>query len=453
MALADIILHKKDLVKEKASEIRAYQDSLKPSLKSLKQALLRDRSAFICEIKFSSPSQGSMHQDLGVKDVADIYAPFADALSVLADEKYFGGSPNNVRLASNGQHNPVLFKDVVVSPLQVFEARHVGAHAILLMLSVLDDDTYRSCRAAANALNMDVICEVHNEEEMERAKNLGAPIIGINNRNLKTLKVDLETSERLLPLVPQDAIVILESGFKNRTEIMRFSGKVHGFLIGTSLMSAKRIDLALRELLFGRVKICGLTNAVDARVAYNSGAYYGGLNFAPISKRQVDIDSAIAIKAAAPLVWGGVFVNQTLDEVSKIAIELALEFVQLHGDEDDAYAKALRDRLPVGCEIWRVIRVKNKLPDVGTMEADRIVLDTYDHAQYGGTGERFDWGLLTGNQDRHRYIVAGGIKPSNVKELSAFCPFGIDIASGVEEGDPRKKSPALINELFAQLRP
>lgn len=452
MALDKIIAYKQALMEKKRPEIVLYKDKLHPSKKSLKQVLDRNKCIFIFEIKLASPSQGAIRKDADIQRIANIYEPFADVISVLADEKFFSGSLSFVKMVSSKTTCPVLCKDVVVSPLQIYEARFYGADVVLLMLSVLDDEAYRSCAKVAFDLGLDVICEVHTEEEMERAIKLNATIIGINNRNLKTLEVDLNTTDRLLTLAPKNTFLITESGISSREHVQRFKGRVNGFLIGTSLMRSSRIDLMLRELMFGRVKICGLTNGEDARLAYESGAYYGGLNFSSFSKRKVTVDEAKLIMKDVPLIFGGVFVNQPVSEVADVARELSLQFVQLHGEENEQYMEELRGRISSDCEIWKALRIKNEIGNI-YQGADRILLDTFNETVYGGTGRTFDWNLLREDKDRHRYIIAGGINPKNVEVLSSFGPFALDIASGVEEGDPRKKSLQKIKSLFSKLRP
>ena len=449
--LDQIISHKQEVVTKRRSEIEAYKNTLEPSKKSMIQALKKHKRAFICEIKLASPSQGLIRKNIDISDVARIYEPFADAMSVLAEEKFFMGALSNVKKISEEQACPVLCKDIVVSPLQVYEARHYGADAVLLMLSVLDDQTYKKCEEVALKLKMDIICETHTAEEIKRANNLGAAIIGINNRNLGNLEIDLETTARLRPLVHPNAVVIAESGFVNNQQILRYAGLVDGFLVGTSLMRARRIDLALRELIFGRVKICGLTNAHDARLAYDFGAYYGGLNFWSFSKRRINLEEAKAIIKHAPLSYGGVFVNQSIDEVINIAQELRLDFVQLHGEEGKDYIRELRRLLAPDCEIWKAIRVKDKILVPEKNNADLILFDTFSPQAYGGTGTTFDWGLCK-EYAAHKFGVAGGLSTSNIRQAAGLNAFVLDIASGAEENDCRRKSPERLSKIFALLR-
>lgn len=449
MALKEIIAYKKERIEQNKSRILNEYQSLPLSQKSLAQALRNNFSSFIFEIKPKSPSMGVLKNEVDVGKIASIYEPFASTISVLADEKFFGGSLANVKKVSSTQSLPVLCKDIVVSPLQVLEARAHGANVVLLMLSVLSDQEYRECEKEALTLGMEIICEVHNEAEMIRAKELKAKIIGINNRDLFSLKIDLETTRRLVPLAPKDALLIAESGFYHRKEIMSYASMVDGFLVGSSLMQKEQMDLAVRELIFGRIKICGITNFKDANMAYKSGAFYGGLNFWPGSKRYISVEEAQKIKKDVPLSWGGVFVDQPLEQVRDIATSLNLDFIQLHGDEREDYIKDLKKAL--SCEIWKAVRVKSGQNLEVSQHAHRVLLDTYCASEQGGTGKSFPWADYQSHFGD--MIIAGGVNESNVAKLSAYFPFAIDICSGVESDDPRKKSLSKVVAIFDELRP
>lgn len=447
-----IIAYKHQWVKEHEREINLYQSQAMPSSKSFLSALKQNPTAYICEIKLASPSQGIISRDINISQVASIYQPFANAISVLADERFFMGSLANVKKISQEQKCPILCKDIVVSPLQIWQARIYGADAVLLMLSVLDDETYRQCEKIAIKLNMAVICEVHSEEEIMRAAGLKAKIIGINNRNLKTLDIDLATTDRLLKLAPFGSYLISESGFVSHQQIRSYRGRVQAFLVGTSLMRSPRIDLALRELIFGRVKICGLTNNKDAMLAYNYGAYYGGLNFSTQSPRCVSLEEAKAIMKDVPLSFGGVFVNQALDEVISISRTLNLDFIQLHGDEEKDYINQLRDDISPDCQIWRALSLRENMSVTVSRKVDVLVFDHKDGYRYGGTGQRFDWSLLKNLPLGLRFAVAGGINSENICEADSLGAFIIDIASGSEDDHPRQKSASQLEKIFKHLR-
>lgn len=423
----------------------------RPTRRSFAGALARPGRSFILEIKKASPSLGLIRKDFDVRAIVNEYEAFADAISVVTDAPFFGGSHENLSLARLTTEKPLLCKDFIISPYQVYEARCFGADAVLLMLSALSDSMYKECAAAAAELSMDVLTEVHDEMELQRALELDAKVIGINNRDLKTLKVDLTTTERLAPKIPADRLVVCESGITGHEGVMALEKHADAFLVGSSLMREENLGRAVRELVSGRVKICGLTRPDDAKAAYGSGAIYGGLIFAPESPRAISRAAAREITKAAPLDFVGVFVNSPAREVAGTARELSLSAVQLHGDEDVRAAAELRSLLPEKCEIWKAARVENRLPDIREYSCDRLLLDTFDKKNRGGTGKTFDWKLLANCRDKDRLILAGGIRPDNAAAAADAGCYAIDVNSGVEEA-PGRKSRERIAALFAALR-
>ena len=408
---------------------------------------------FILEMKAASPSQGVLRKWYDPEAIARGYDGVADAISVVTAGHRFGGSLGHLRAARRGTSAPILCKDFIVDPAQVAEARHHGADAVLLMLSVLDDAAWRACAAAADALGMDALTEVHEEAELDRALTLGAPILGINNRDLRTMAVDLATTERLAPRIPAGRIVVAESGIGSRPDVARLAGCVNGFLVGTSLMRAADPGVAARELVFGRVKVCGITTPDDARLAWDAGAALGGLVFAAGSPRQVDEIAAVRIAGGSPLPLVGVFVNEVPARIALLAHRLGLAAVQLHGEEAPAEVVALRPRLPAGCEIWKAIGVREgiAIARVADTGADRILLDARRAGRHGGTGTAFDWSRLAAYPDRERAILAGGIAAENAAAASRIGCWAIDAASGTESA-PGVKDPARMRRLFAALR-
>ena len=182
--------------------IDALRGQAMPTERSLVGALSRSGARFILEIKKASPSAGSIRPNADPAALARGYAGVADALSVLCDAAHFGGSLDDLAAARREFDGPILAKDFFIDPRQVAEARIAGADAVLVMLSLLDDDQAREIIAEARRFDMDALVEVHDEAEMQRAVALDAPLIGINNRDLRDLSIDLATTERLASLAP-----------------------------------------------------------------------------------------------------------------------------------------------------------------------------------------------------------------------------------------------------------
>ncbi len=455
MALAEILAHKREEIaqRKRSRPLDTFERSITRSDRSLRDALAEESTGFILECKRSSPSLGRIRSDFDLESIAGSYAPFASAVSVLTDERYFEGELAFVQRVRDVVDVPVVLKDFVVDRYQVFEARAHGADAVLLMLSVLDDQQCRSALEAATSLGMDAIVEVHDEEELKRAIAIEAPIIGINNRNLIDLTIDLDTTQRLAPRVPDNRLVICESGIRSHHDVLSVRHQVDAFLVGSSLMRQENLDVACRELIFGPVKVCGVTDPADAQCAWRHGATYGGLIFADESPRCVTMDRAREVRSTAPLNWVGVFVNETIVTVAERAAELDLFAVQLHGDEGADYMAELRTVLPSSCAVWKAQRVgdASSVDASGSQTADRLLLDTYSRNERGGTGRRFDWGRIDDYGPRDRIVLSGGLAPDNIASADRERCAALDVNSGVESSAGRKDA-AKVEQLFHELR-
>ncbi len=440
--------------RKEAQPLASFIDQLTPSDRDFTAALATERTGFILECKKASPSKGLIRNDFDPAAIARVYDRYAAAISVLTDEKYFQGSFDFLPLVRAQVSVPVLCKDFVIDPYQIYLARHYQADAVLLMLSVLTDRAYRELAAVATSLQMGILTEISNEEELERAIALGAKVVGINNRNLRDLTIDLNRTKQLAPRLPSDRIVICESGIYSHAQVKDLSAFANGFLVGSSLMAQDDVDLACRQLILGQNKVCGLTSPEAAQAAYQVGAVHGGLIFVGKSPRCVDIPQAKAVMAAAPLRYVGVFQNAELDTVLQTVRQLGLAAVQLHGQEDAAYIASLRSALPEGCQIWKAVAIGEQLPRHALHElatqVDRILLDTQVGQQSGGTGQAFDWTLLD-ELDKTQLMLAGGINPDNAQSASRVGCLGLDLNSGVESA-PGIKDADKLQRAFTALR-
>jgi len=206
--------------------------------------------AVIAEIKKASPSKGVIRPDFKPAEIARSYAMHgATALSVLTDVQFFQGSPAYLAEARDACTLPVLRKDFIVDPYQVYEARAMGADCILLIVSCLEDAQMADLEAQAHALGMAVLVEVHDGHELDRALMLDTPLLGINNRNLRNFEVTLDTTIALLDRLPPNRIVVTESGIHTRADVERMrAADVHAFLVGEAFMRADDPGAALAEL-------------------------------------------------------------------------------------------------------------------------------------------------------------------------------------------------------------
>lgn len=425
--------------------INTFKSAIFPSDRNFYQALNQPKTVFILECKKASPSKGLIRDDFDPAAIAKVYKDYASVISVLTDEKYFQGSFEFLPIVRNEITQPVLCKDFIIDEYQIYLARYYQADAVLLMLSVLTDDEYRHLSNIAHKLNMGILTEASTENEVERAIQLGAKVIGINNRNLRDLTVDLNRVKVLSKSIPNDRIIISESGIYTHNQVKELSRFADGFLIGSALMSEPNLTLAIRKVMLGENKVCGLTRPEDAVSAYQAGAVYGGLIFVTNSARYIQPIKARTVIAAAPLNWVGVFRNEDIETVCQIAKQLSLYAVQLHGDEDANYIKTLRQELPKTCQIWQALSIDGAVPEHANPLVSRYI---FDHGA-GGTGKSFDWSLLD-NQDLNNVILAGGINPENIKSALATNVIGVDLNSGVEVS-PGVKDKQKIQAVFEQI--
>lgn len=432
--------------RKKQQPLASFQNEIKPAARNFYHALQGARTAFILECKKASPSKGVIRDDFDPARIAGVYKHYASAISVLTDEKYFQGSFDFLPIVSGIVTQPVLCKDFIIDAYQIHLARFYQADACLLMLSVLNDEQYRQLAAVAHSLNMGVLTEVSNEEELERAIALEAKVVGINNRDLRDLSIDLNRTRELAPRLTHGVTVISESGISTYDQIRELSHFANGFLIGSALMSEDDLNAAIRRVIFGENKVCGLTRPEDARAAREVGAIYGGLIFVPSSPRFVSDDKAAAVIEAAALRYVGVFRNAPVSDVAKKATQFALSAVQLHGDEDQNYIDALRVELPDNVQIWKALSVKDVLPARDLNHVEKYV---FDNGQ-GGSGQRFDWSLLAG-QKLDNVILAGGLGADNCVEAAKAGCAGLDFNSGVESA-PGIKDANKLAAVFQTLR-
>lgn len=221
-------------------------------MRSFGRALKSDTNiSVIAEIKKASPSLGVIREDFQPAEIARLYQKGgAAAISVLTDEKYFQGKLSYIKDVKQSVDLPVLRKDFIIDPYQIYEAQSAGADAILLIAALLSEDTIQHFLNLARELEMDCLVEVHTGVELQKVLQTSADIIGINNRDLATFIVNLETTFQLRPMIPEGKIIVSESGIKSRAEILRLFNKgINAVLIGETFMKSGDIPAALHELL------------------------------------------------------------------------------------------------------------------------------------------------------------------------------------------------------------
>ena len=413
------------------------------------EAALRQQDFnFICEVKKASPSKGIIAEHFPYLDIAKEYeVAGAAAISVLTEPDFFKGDKKYLQEIASTVKIPVLRKDFIIDEYQIYQAKVWGASAILLICACLDVPTLTKFRKLADSLGLSSLVEAHDEKEVQMAIDCGARIIGVNNRNLKDFTVDVQNSVRLRNLVQDDVIFVSESGLETPEDIQVLRDNNIGVaLMGETFMrSPNKVEKL--AYLYGptyytpKVKMCGISKVETIPAIVDAKPDYMGLVFAP-SKRQVTVEQAkilieelhkqcinhYDIKVVKTV---GVFVNETLDNLVRIADTANLDAVQLHGDEDEAFIQSLKERTNV--EVWKAVQIRSAADVEKWIDssADMLLFDAYHKDERGGTGEVFDWSSLDAFE--RPFMLAGGIDSTNVaRAIRTVRPYGIDISSGIE---------------------
>jgi len=501
--LSEIIERKRELVARLRGD-RASQDFRERALAIRRDATPHrfvqtlesepQRLNIIAEFKRRSPSAGIIRSDLSATEVARCYERGgACAISVLTDEEYFGGSIFDLTAVRASTDLPIVRKDFIIDPIQLYEAAIAGADAVLLIVAAMDDRLLRELRELAeDQLGLDALVEVHTPDELRRAVNVGARIIGVNNRDLRTFRTSLDTSECLIAEAPRDRIMISESGLKNAKSLGHLQALgFRGFLIGEALIGASDPEKALRDLIDGakdqpslqiscshrpvadpaefstahsavatadrsngiQIKICGVTNVNGGRMCAELGADMIGLNFYPQSPRYIEPEVARQIVGTLPSHADavGVFVNGNADEIRNTANAAGVRCVQLHGDFSPDVGRELARE-------FRVIQVFSTHPqfrpeDVALFSHCDVLLDAHHPDLRGGTGQMCDWSAARATLPFSRFLIlSGGLNAENVASaIKAVTPHAVDVCSGVESA-PGVKDRGAIKDFIAAVR-
>ena len=429
------------------------------------EAALRQQDFnFICEVKKASPSKGIIAEHFPYLDIAKEYeVAGAAAISVLTEPDFFKGDKKYLQEIASTVKIPVLRKDFIIDEYQIYQAKVWGASAILLICACLDVPTLTKFRKLADSLGLSSLVEAHDEHEVQMAIDCGARIIGVNNRNLKDFTVDVQNSVRLRNLVEDDMIFVSESGLETPEDIQVLRDNNIGVaLMGETFMrSPDKVEKL--AYLYGptyytpKVKMCGISKVETIPAIVDAKPDYMGLVFAP-SKRQVTVEQAKTLveelykqnvvgnnseaeqtepvtsldtASSETIKTVGVFVNETIENLLKIAEEVKLDVIQLHGDEDESFIQILKEQSNV--EVWKAVQVRSAADAEKWIDssADMLLFDAYHKDERGGTGEVFDWSSL--DEFERPFMLAGGIDSTNVaRAIRTVRPYGIDISSGIE---------------------
>ncbi|MFH1565280.1 MAG: bifunctional indole-3-glycerol-phosphate synthase TrpC/phosphoribosylanthranilate isomerase TrpF [bacterium] len=442
--LNEIIEYKKQEIAKakKKRSLSCFINDLKPSGRNFKKAISKEGINLIAELKKTSPSVGVISKNFDINKIIKIYNKYASAISILTDKNFFSGSLKNLKKAGTLSKLPLLRKDFIIDEYQIYEARDAGADAILLIASVLSKEQINNFIKIAKKYEMDCLTEVHNIKELKKVLKTDAEIIGINNRNLEDFKININTTVELAKYIPPNKIVVSESGINDYGDIINFDGLVDAVLVGTSLLKSENIEYAVKNLLFPQVKICGIKKLEHAKIAVKSGADFLGFIFVEGRRRYIDPKEAKIIiqkirKNFPTIKIVGIFQNEKLNKINEIAYSLKLDFIQLHGNEDNNYCQnAIRP-------VIKSINVENSKSQIikNLNKYDKNIASFLLDALDGGRGKKFDWNLARDLSKKYPIVLSGGLNLKNVEHaIKIVQPHVVDVSSGVEGGDGGKDS-------------
>lgn len=451
--------------------------------------------AVFAEVKRRSPGAGPIALDLDPMEISAEYeAGGAQAVSVLTDSPWFGGSLADLKAVSQARRIPVLRKDFMLDEVQIWEARAAGADMVLLIVRILDAPLLADLRAMTHELGMVALVEVHDEPEIDAALKAGARMVGINNRDLSVFRTSLQATERLAPRIPDDVTVVSESGIRDAGDVRRAAAAgADAVLVGEALVRSRDpgglvAEMAAVPKLRGRsgrpgplvrakappvranaspvrAKVCGVTTPQDAAVVSEAGADYLGAILSPGYARSVSPERAAQLYAASSARRVGVFVDAPPERVVALARQLSLHVVQLHGRETPEAAARVAAAGP-----WKVWKSFHATADGGPPAARSlarriapyagaaagVLVDAWDPRAPGGTGRSFAWqgvGAAVRNAaGAAAFVAAGGMTPANAAAaIESLAPCVLDASSGLESA-PGVKDPAKVHAFVTAVR-
>jgi indole-3-glycerol phosphate synthase len=441
---------------------------------SFKQALLRSNSGIIAEFKRRSPSKGWIHAGANVENIVKSYeASGAAAISSLTDEQFFGGGFTDFRKARSVIRKiPLLRKDFIVDEYQIYQSKAMGADVILLIAACLSpDETFRFTELA-HELGMEVLLEIHNEEELAYIRP-NIDVVGINNRDLKTFVTDIRHTIELAHKIPDDYVKISESGLsKPETVIKLRKAGFKGFLMGENFMKTEDpgetlkafiSDISFKLSLYParkrvgeryKIKVCGMKCPENSKESAKLPIDMIGLIFHEKSLRYVGNSDAGEWKDIPTSIRKvGVFVDASREYILEKVRDYGLQVVQLHGKESPELCRSLRSE---GLEVIKSFRVRTSedLKQTGFYErtCDYFLFDTKTPLP-GGSGKKFDWRILPTYQGQTPFFLSGGIgieDATAINRLDLPLLYAIDLNSRFET-EPGKKDIEKLREFVKRL--
>lgn len=411
-----------DALKGKAEAIK--------SVSKFKDKLLHPNNsnvAIIAEIKLASPTIDFLGSESDIIQRAIAYEEAgADVISFITEQHYFKGNTTFISELKTKVNIPILQKDFVIDPYQIYEAKMIGSDAILLIARLVEKNVLKDFVAISRKIGIEPIVEINDEEDLKKALDTDTSFIAVNARDLRTFTVDISKACTLLEKISERYIKLGFSGINSSAEVRRYKkAGAKGVLVGTSLMKTTNIDNFIKSLTNKddiKVKICGIRTLEAAQAAIDSGADYLGFNFVPNSRRYIEPEQALEIikKIRGNIQIVGIFQNADVLVVREIAKQLNLDFVQLHGQEDSEYVKQIDSR---------VIKAINSPSETYDYSVDYFLLDRI----HQGEGEMVSNDVAKTMTNKFPIFLAGGLTPQNVASIvEKIKPYAVDVAGGIE---------------------
>jgi indole-3-glycerol phosphate synthase len=411
---------------------------------SFKQALANSSSGIIAEFKRRSPSKGWIHPDADIEQIVQGYETSgAAAISVLTDEKFFGGNFHDFKIARQQiTQIPLLRKDFIIDEYQVYQSKVIGADVILLIAACLTQEEVIRLTALAHELDLEVLLEIHNEEELTFI-HPSVDVVGINNRDLKTFVTDIRHTIALAHQIPDNYLKISESGISDPQTVsdLRKEG-FQGFLMGENFMKTaepwKALRLFISDLSPQRrgIKVCGTKDPENIAALSQLPIDMTGLIFYEKSPRYAGSSDPAVWQILPPSIRKvGVFVNETKENIQKRIQEYRLQMIQLHGDESPVFCKEIR---ALGVQVIKAFPIEEtedlKKTVFYEQACDYFLFDTKT-PQYGGSGKKFNWQLLGAYSGTTPFFLSGGIDSEDaesIRQLNMPLLHAIDLNSRFE---------------------
>lgn len=380
----------------------------------------------IAEVKLASPTEGKLGEEADILNRLQEYQNAgADAVSVITENKTFRGSLDLVATVKRSTLNlSILQKDFIIDDFQIEEARKLGVDALLLIARIVNAIQLKRFVKQCREKGLEPVVEVCSLDDLAKAIKSGTEIIAVNARDLDTFEVNIDRACKLLKKVPDKFIKLGFSGVHSRSEVKKYKkAGAKTVLVGTELMKTKNINRLIKALKMPvKVKICGIRTFAAAKIAIDAGADFLGFNFVPISRRYIDPIFALEIinSIKGQIKTVGIFQDAKIAHVNRVASDLKLDFVQLHGSEDNKYIREVK--VPV---------IKSITLDdhPAKIKADYFILDRVKR----GKGEMVNLKKAAIVANKFPLFLAGGLNPGNISDaIIKVQPFAVDVAGGIE---------------------